>query len=356
MSNKDMADYRVNDLLCFVDFKRKINSVADVVSTCENFYSPDVILESKKLFFDCIAEKVGDKNDGVLRFVNRRGKNGENAQKMNLEDLLSAMNKCDNDAIDMPKFVTSDLSKIPSCDDGNVSLTQIMVMLVEMRNKITALEKKNTCTRCSSSSTMPAPPLPTAESSLQTEVQNDNDQASVSDWTSVPAPPPPPTLVTEQNLTDALTIAMSKPETSATNGEWNEVARKARSTNRSATIKPAESRVIENRQRNARNLVIGKKPSSGVMSWGGANLTVESYVGRVDFSVTSDTIKTDLISRGIDVIDIKENTTRHQLFKSFKLIVKKTNFDRLNVPEAWPEGVVFRRFRRPRPPPTGHVQ
>ena len=106
--------------------------------------------------------------------------------------------------------------------------------------------------------------------------------------------------------------------------------------------------------RHAKNIVIGSKPSSGVMSWSGAPLTVDCYVGRVDNSVTLEQIKSGVEEMGITVVDIEKNETRHQLFKSFKLVVKKIDFERLNSPEVWPEGVVFRRFRRPRPPQSGH--
>ena len=129
--NGDMESIRINDLLYYLNFKRKINAAADVITTCESFYSADAILAAKKLFFDCVSAKIGDKNVGVLRFIDRRGKAGENPQKMNLEDLISAMNKCDNDGIELPTFVSTDLSNIPSSDDGNVSLNQIMFMIVE---------------------------------------------------------------------------------------------------------------------------------------------------------------------------------------------------------------------------------
>ena len=92
------------------------------------------------------------------------------------------------------------------------------------------------------------------------------------------------------------------------------------------------------------------------MSWGGAPLTTDCYVGRVDFSVSAEQIKADIESLGVDVVDIKPNETRHNLFKSFKLVIKKVDFTKLNLPEVWPEGVVFRRFRRPRPPITGHAE
>ena len=92
------------------------------------------------------------------------------------------------------------------------------------------------------------------------------------------------------------------------------------------------------------------------MSWSGANLTVTCYIGRVDLSVSSDVIKEDLKNMGVNVIELEPNETRHQLFKSFKLVVTKKDFDFLSSDDKWPEGVVFRRFRHPRrPPDSGHV-
>ena len=111
---------------------------------------------------------------------------------------------------------------------------------------------------------------------------------------------------------------------------------------------------MNNFQKN-RNVVIGKKTSSGVMSWSGADLTVESYIGRVAFSVDAETIKSDLTSKGYDVISIEENETRHQRFKSFKLVVKQTDFEKL-LSFPWPEGVLYRRFWRPRSQAAGHEQ
>ena len=110
-------------------------------------------------------------------------------------------------------------------------------------------------------------------------------------------------------------------------------------------IKSNESRIKGNHQRN-RNIVIGKKPSSGVMSWSGADLTVESYIGRVAFSVDAEMIKADLTSNGFNIISIEENETRHQRFKSFKMVVKQTEFEKL-LQFSWPEGVLYRRFWRP---------
>ena len=82
------------------------------------------------------------------------------------------------------------------------------------------------------------------------------------------------------------------------------------------------------------------------MSWSGADLTVESYIGRVAFSVDAEMIKADLTSNGFNIISIEENETRHQRFKSFKMVVKQTEFEKL-LQFSWPEGVLYRRFWRP---------
>ena len=338
----------------------------EVVTICETFYSADDILDAKRLFFD----SIGDKHDG-LRFSSRRG---DNAAKANMEDLVNAINKCDNDGISFPTFVSSDFSKIPQNNDGSIGLNQLMYMIIEMKTQITNLEKK-----CATSASTPiATPTeaPTENSSStrnddSSSIRNDNSSSETATIPSLPtlaqkvlasltpstsslneSVPAAPPLVTQKDLADALQTALPKGREKE-NGQTASTENKGKKYEKRLN-QTAESRVKSNFSRN-KNLVIGKKPSSGVMSWTGANLTVESYIGRVDFSVTADVIKSDLIDRGMNVISIEENETRHGLYKSFRLVVKKSDFDTLNSPDSWPEGVVFRRFRRPRPNAQGHV-
>ena len=359
-----MALFRVSDLLYFVNFKRKINSVADIVSICESFYSADAIVEAKKIFFDCVAEKIGDKNDGVLRFIDRRGKGGETPQKMNLKDLIAAMNKCDNDGIDLPMFVSSDPTKIPASNDGNVSLNQLMLMMIEMKKQIASLEKRSFCGHCASaSSSLAAASSGSSNDTLESGALSASfSAASSSDVTSGSSqqtpfspslPPPLPPLSAGSAL---LTANGAHGSTvSGTDAEnWNKVAERGAKSRVQQPIKSAENRIKTNQQRN-KNIVIGKKPSSGAMSWSGADLTVESYIGRVPFTVDADTIKADLTSNGYEIISIEENETRHQRFKSFKMVVKQSEFEKL-LKFPWPEGVLYRRFWRPRPSLTGREE
>ena len=107
--NSSSADFQlicVNDLLYYIDYKRKINAINDVVATCEAFYTPEAILSAKKknVFFDAAGEHEG------IKFSSRRG---PSPAKSNLEDIVNAMTKCDNDGIALPKFVSSDFSNVP---------------------------------------------------------------------------------------------------------------------------------------------------------------------------------------------------------------------------------------------------
>ena len=170
-------------------------------------------------------------------------------------------------------------------------------------------------------------------------MSDDAENSSTSSFAAVASSAP---VVTQEQLSAALKVALPREKDKQKNGKKDRVP-----------LRSAESRIMSNHSKN-RNVIIGKKPSSGLMSWGGAPLTVDCYMGRVDRSVTADQIKGDIQTLGVDVVEIEPNKTRHQLFNSFKLVVRKTDFDKLNVPEVWPEGVIFRCFRRPRPPVTGH--
>ena len=350
-------DFCVNDLLYYLNFKRKINAVNDVVATCDAFYTPDAILSAKKKFFDLVGEHEG------IKFSSRRG---PNPSKSNLEDLINAMNKCDNDGIASPKFLSADLANVPQNSDGNVSLNQLLFIIAEMKTQLSNLEKKS-IQKCQCCLT------PATSSSLVESASSSVELASSDASSSLPthfssatdAIAVVPVAASSSNLTNSSFASVTNNSANSASARSNLITPNALERALKVALPPvnknakqlkhtAENRVKTNHDRN-KNIIIGKKPSSGAMTWGGAPLTIDCYVGRVDCSVTSDQIKTSVVAMGIDVVEIEENLTRHHLFKSFKLVIKKTDFSTLNSPEIWPEGVVFRRFRRPRPPIAGQV-
>ena len=354
----------VNDLLYYVEFKRKISPVNDVVALCDAFYDADDILEAKKTLFSLIGERDS------LRFVARRGKSGENPSKMNLEDIIHAMNKCDNDGIALPVFVSANFAKIPQNNDGNASLNQVLYMIVEMQAQINSLERKLSSSATPSSNEItsaasgaaandlrPAAPVFTPAAATSSETRTfaavavdptltaSSSSAAAADTNAIAAASEG---ITREALSDALLTALPSGKKAASGLPpvgGRKVAKQLEGS--------AENRIKRNHDRN-RNVVIGKKPSSGLMSFVGVPLTVECYVGRVGLSGSCDDVTNHIKTQNVDVVSIEENATQHQLFKSFKVVIKKGDFDTLNQRDAWPEGIHFRRFRRPRPPNTGH--
>ena len=85
----------------------------------------------------------------------------------------------------------------------------------------------------------------------------------------------------------------------------------------------------------------------GLVSWRGANLTTDLYIGKVSVSVTTEEAKTAISSMGVDVIEL-EVVGRRDHYQSFRLRVKKSDLAALKDPDAWPEGIIVRRFFRGR--------
>ena len=131
----DRDKYALNDLLYFLDFKRKGTAVNDVVLICESFYALDEIVCAKKELFDLIGNRHNE-----LQYKARRG---DNPSKAHLEDMINAMNKCDNSKISLPTFLSSNPLKVPQNNDGSVTLNQIMFMLATMRKEIDNLNQKH---------------------------------------------------------------------------------------------------------------------------------------------------------------------------------------------------------------------
>ena len=48
---------------------------------------------------------------------------------------------------------------------------------------------------------------------------------------------------------------------------------------------------------------------------------------------------------GVDVLNL-EVVGRHHHFQSFRLRIKKADFEKIKNPDAWPDGIVVRRFFR----------
>ena len=90
--------------------------------------------------------------------------------------------------------------------------------------------------------------------------------------------------------------------------------------------------------------MIGKKVAGGLLSWRGADLTTNLYVGNVDVSVSLEEVKAGIEAQGVGVVELEEIKRKHNRFKSFRLCMRKAERHKITEPEFWPEGVVVRNF------------
>ena len=96
--------------------------------------------------------------------------------------------------------------------------------------------------------------------------------------------------------------------------------------------------------RKHKDLVVGKRVSQGLMSWKGADLTTNIYIGNVDVSTSTDDVKAGISAQGVEVVELEELKRNHNRFKSFRLCIRKSERPKITVPEFWPEGVIIRNF------------
>ena len=93
------------------------------------------------------------------------------------------------------------------------------------------------------------------------------------------------------------------------------------------------------------NIVVGKKVVDGLVSWRGADLTTEIYIGNVSVDVSVDDARRNIQERGVEVIEL-EVLGRHHHFQSFRLRLRKTDLATLKNPDIWPCGIVIRHYFR----------
>ena len=73
--------------------------------------------------------------------------------------------------------------------------------------------------------------------------------------------------------------------------------------------------------RKPNNIVVGRKVVDGLVSWRGADMTTELYIGNVTVNVSCEEAHKAISDLGVDVIEL-EVVARHKHFQSFRLRIK----------------------------------
>lgn len=91
---------KINNLLCFIS--SAIHSIAtdDIISSCITFYSATVIKEAKTCLFAELKEEP-------------KWRRGEDRIRAELQDIIETLNNCNNEMINLPKFVSDSFDAMP---------------------------------------------------------------------------------------------------------------------------------------------------------------------------------------------------------------------------------------------------
>ena len=369
----------ISDLLYFVYNKLKSTDVKKVVSICHAFYTDnDIVFKEKKKLCEVTGEPC------TLRRT-------DDKRMKNIEDICQIMYKRDAAGDILPKMASLNMNNVPITDEGEPSLGQILATL--------NLLKKSTVTRDHLSQSL---------NSLREEMK----APIVTSPAPVSAPPPPPvspshsvapswgapseiinaSAPNESIVAEAAeSMSSSAAETVNRRPLMNQIIK---DTSNSATQPPggggsrragggggregggggggagARERSQmrggagrgggggdNQRRRNAQDdsrpssrpkTIIGQKVKDGILSFKGADLTINKYIGRVHNDVTQEELRQYIVDAGISVVELETLETKHKRFQSFRLRVKRTDLDRIEQPDLWPEGVIVSPFFRPK--------
>ena len=131
-------------------------------------------------------------------------------------------------------------------------------------------------------------------------------------------------------------------------GSWTTVeGRKAKPSSRpNSNLRVGANR--KPRDASRPRTIIGRSVSDGLLSVKGADLTVNKYISRFHMDTTEETLRQFISQKDVTVVELDTIKTTHDRYKSFRLRVKRSDLEKIEDADFWPQGVVVCRYFRPR--------
>ena len=355
-----------DEILYFVTNSLKSRANKKIVEICHKFYAPNEITTSKDKLWEIVKDFPSLASAGLKKISRRGAKESEN----NLEDVIQWIKVIDDAGEILPRFASFDMTKVPSTDDGSITTSQILAHHDNLRKEYVTIDSLNLClnnmkadiiaslmNNSNPQSHLLAPPPP-------------NHLPPPPSHLPPPTPPPPPSTeplppssqislfsqgVEVPHVPDVAVGEVDDPTT--TSNLWQNGGRRQRRGPAAASAaaspttsgRPTHQRKDRSRSQNRQpTIFIGSKVTSGQISFKGADLTVDRYLGRIDVESDNEEIKKFITDAGVKIVDFQENSRTHSSFKSFKISIRKSDLPTLEKDNFWPTGVVFRNFFRPR--------
>ena len=387
----DEGEIVVNEFLYFVTNALQNRTNNKIIDVCVRFYSVTDISTSKDKLWEIVKDSPSVLSSNLKKISRRGVKEAEN----NVDDMIQWLKTVDDAWEKLPRFASLDMTKIPKTDDGSLTNAQILTHHDNLRKEFVTNETLKLClndlkTEIIASLKNDTPnndphllaaapqaprlePLPiSSQISLFTQADSVDTSNNMGPWQNTrpsrrhSATLPSTHSAAASGATSHPAIAATLPSTlPSTNSEASAAASGAtthpdgiaatstRAPLFAASSKPRQQppplRPNRSRSRNGRSTVfIGSKVTSGQISFKGADLTVDRYIGKIDVEADNDEVKKFITDAGVKLVDFQENSRSHSSFKSFKVTVRRSDLPTLEKDNFWPAGVIFRNFFRPR--------
>ena len=203
----------ISDILYYISNKLHNTPVTTVVTTCHSFYTDnDYVFGEKKKLCDATQELCSARRN-------------DNKRLNNIEDICSILTRRDSQNLFVPKFVSLQLSNVPTNEAGDPSLGQIMAAIVNIqRNMVTKEMLKSTVNdlKVASSSSSPAAAADAATiSSSSLSAAAALLPSSLSAEVSLQPPPLAPTSISNVSASGALSPSAPAFNLTAAEGHVN---------------------------------------------------------------------------------------------------------------------------------------
>ena len=138
----NMAQLSIHsELLCFLNNKIQTAPFEVIVKQCMDFYSGDQIQAGKDLLWDtAIAASPTLSARKEMRNIRRKNTGAKNKERLDMEDIVKALQVCDKEGITLPSYYALDLGNIPPVSmeqmDVSVIMGQLSTMQREMKGQV----------------------------------------------------------------------------------------------------------------------------------------------------------------------------------------------------------------------------
>ena len=334
----------VSEMLFYLKNKLATTPKNVMIDICVKFYSVEEISKEKEKFENALNVRLS-----------RRHGNDDYASKT-LGDIIDKMIAVDSAGETSPVFVARDLTRNPIAApsaDSHVSLDMLLASIHDMKCTIRKMQTEMVTKDSLETSIMRYNRKDASDirQNNANSVDVDVDAAAAAlgatgDGGGAAAATPVRVDAGVESAAEAI-VALASSSESVNINSWNGVVRQKIKT---AAPNPSSNKNPRQRPpaRKSSTVVIGTSVNAGRISLKGADLTVAKYIGYLDNETQPEDIRALLDEHQVETISLDPIPQKHNRFKSFKLVVKKSQLSIVEDGKIWPEGVLVGRFWSPK--------